>query len=234
VAPRDFTTRLTRRATRAGLSLTDDLIEQLATFYALLSRWNQKINLTALHDQDEAIDRLILEPLLAARYIPTGALRLMDVGSGGGSPAIPLKLAVPRLGLTMVEVKARKSAFLREAVRQLELDRAEVETARVEELLARPELHEAFDVVSMRAVRVEARTLHTLQAFLKSQGQLFLFRGPHGPSTPHVVVPPLEWLETVGLVESLQSRLTTLVKRQIGLTLNVPRGTIRASIDRSS
>lgn len=234
MAPRDFTTRLTRRATRAGLFLTDDLIEQLATFYALLSRWNQKINLTALHNPDEAIDRLILEPLLAARYMPATAQRLMDVGSGGGSPAIPLKLAVPRLALTMVEVKARKSAFLREAVRQLELNQTDVETARIEELLAKPELHEAYDVLSMRAVRVEARTLHTLQAFLKSHGQLFLFRGPHGPSTPQAVVPPLEWLETVPLVESLQSRLTTLVKRQIGLTSTVPRGTSRPVVDRSS
>ena len=235
MAPRDFTTRLTRRATRAGLFLTDDLIEQLATFYALLSRWNQKINLTALHNPDEAIDRLMLEPLMAARYIPATAQRLMDVGSGGGSPAIPLKLAVPRLALTMVEVKARKSAFLREAVRQLELTQTEVETARVEELLTKPELHEAFDVLSMRAVRVEARTLHTLQAFLKSHGQMFLFRGPHGPAIPQAVVPPLEWLETVPLVETLQSRLTTLVKRQIGVSAsNVPRGTSRPAVDRSS
>ncbi len=67
----------------------------------------------------------------------------MDVGSGGGSPAIPLKLAVPRLRLTMVEAKARKSAFLREAVRHLGLEQRSVETARYEELLARPDLHEA-------------------------------------------------------------------------------------------
>jgi 16S rRNA (guanine527-N7)-methyltransferase len=234
VAPRDFTTRLTRRATRAGLFLTDDLIEQLSTFYALLSRWNQKINLTALHNPDEAIDRLILEPLLAARYVPASAQRLMDVGSGGGSPAIPLKLAVPRLEVTMVEVKARKSAFLREAVRQLELTHVDVETARLEELLAKPALHEAFDVLSMRAVRVEARTLHTLQAFLKTHGQLFLFRGPHGPASLQAVVPPLEWLETVPLVESLQSRLTTLVKRQIGLPAIVPRGTSFGGVDRST
>ena len=234
MAPRDFTTRLTRRATRAGLSLTDDLVEQLSTFYALLSRWNQKINLTALDNPDEAIDRLILEPLLAARHVPSSATRLMDVGSGGGSPAIPLKLAVPRLALTMVEVKARKSAFLREAVRQLGIGDAEVETARVEELLAKPSLHEAFDVLSMRAVRVETRTMHTLQAFLKTDGHLLLFRGPHGPATPQAVVPPLEWLETVPLVESLQSRLTTLVKRQIGFPLNVPRGTLRPGVDRSS
>jgi 16S rRNA (guanine527-N7)-methyltransferase len=234
VASRDFTTRLTRRATRAGLSLNDELVERLSTFYSLLARWNQKINLTALDNPDEAIDRLILEPLAAARYVPAGAMRLMDVGSGGGSPAIPLKLAIPRLGLTMVEVKARKSAFLREAVRQLEIRDADVETARIEELLAKPSLHEAFDVLSMRAVRVETRTLFTLQAFLKSNGRLFLFRGPHGPSVPAVVVPPLEWLDTYPLVESLQSRLTTLVKRQVGFPVNVPRGTSAPSVDRSS
>jgi 16S rRNA (guanine527-N7)-methyltransferase len=234
VAPRDFSSRLIRRATRAGLFLTDDLTEQLATFYSLLSRWNQKINLTALQNQDEAIDRLILEPLIAARYVPAAARRLMDVGSGGGSPAIPLKLAVPRLALTMVEVKARKSAFLREAVRQLELADTGVETARVEELLPKPGLHEAFDVLSMRAVRVEARTLLTLQAFLKTHGQLFLFRGPHGPTIPQTIVPPLEWVETVPLVEPLQSRLTTLVKRQIGLPPSVPRGTSIGGVDRPS
>ena len=234
MAPRDFSSRLIRRATRAGLFLTDDLTEQLATFYSLLSRWNQKINLTALQNQDEAIDRLFLEPLIAARYVPAAARRLMDVGSGGGSPAIPLKLAVPRLALTMVEVKARKSAFLREAVRQLELTDTDVETARIEELLAKPALHEAFDVLSLRAVRVEARTLLTLQAFLKTHGQLFLFRGPHGPATPQTIVPPLELLETVPLVEPLQSRLTTLVKRQIGLPPNVPRGTTSSGVDRLS
>jgi 16S rRNA (guanine527-N7)-methyltransferase len=234
VAPRDFSSRLIRRATRVGLFLTDELTEQLAAFYTLLSRWNQKINLTALENTDEAIDRLILEPLIAARYVPAEARRLMDVGSGGGSPAIPLKLAVPRLALTMVEVKARKSAFLREAVRQLELTDTEVETARVEELLPKPALHEAFDFLTMRAVRVEARTLLTLQAFLKTHGQLLLFRGPHGPAAPQTIVPPLEWLDTVPLVESLQSRLTMLVKRQIGFTPSVPRGTSSHGVDRSS
>ena len=59
-------------------------------------RWNRKINLTALTDPDEAIDRLLLEPLVAARYLPVpGEPSLMDIGSGGGSPAIPLKLATP-------------------------------------------------------------------------------------------------------------------------------------------
>ena len=84
----------------------------------------------------------------------------------------------------MVEVKARKSAFLREAARRLNLDRTEVETARYEELLARPELLEAHDVLTLRAVRVETRVLLTLQAFVAPRGIVMLFRGPSGPEVP--------------------------------------------------
>ena len=120
-----------------------------------------------------------------------------------------MKLALPSANLTMVEVKARKSAFLREAVRTLRLENTTVETSRYEELLARPELHEAFAVLSLRALRVEVKTLLTLQAFLRPGGVLFLFRGPVGPSTPDVV-PPLRWVSTVPLIENLQSRLTIL------------------------
>jgi 16S rRNA (guanine527-N7)-methyltransferase len=223
VAPRDFRTRLTRRAAKEGIFLPDALVERLGLYFDLLSRWNRKINLTALNDQDEAIDRLLLEPLAAARYLPPTPGRLMDVGSGGGSPAIPLKLSAPHLRLTMVEAKARKAAFLREAVRTLDLMDTEVETARYEELLARPELHEVFHVISMRAVRVEPKVLHTLQAFLAPGGEMLLFRGPTGPDAPSVVVPPLQWRATHPLVESLQSRLTVLGKRAVGMS--VSRGT---------
>lgn len=239
MAPRDFRTRLARRSAKAGIFLSDDLAARLTAYYDLLSRWNRKINLTALDDPDEAIDRLLLEPLVAARYLPAPDVRLMDVGSGGGSPAIPLKLAWPGISLMMVEVKTRKSAFLREAIRQLELDRATVETSRYQELLAKPELHEAFGVLSMRAVRVETATLVTLQAFVAPEGLMFLFRGASGPEVPDAVVPPLEWTGTYPLVESLQSRLTVLTKRRLGLAPSstarraqpasggVPRGTSR-------
>jgi 16S rRNA (guanine527-N7)-methyltransferase len=211
VAPRDFRTRLAKRARKAGVFLPDDLAEQLSRYYELLDRWNRKINLTALDNADEAIDRLVLEPIVAARQLPSTNANLMDIGSGGGSPAIPVKLCVPSIALTMVEAKARKSAFLREAVRTLRLEHAVVETARYEELLARPDLHETFDVLSLRAIRVEVRALFTLQAFVKRGGLLFLFRGPSGPDAPDVV-PPLRWVTTVPLIETLQSRLTLLQK----------------------
>lgn len=213
--PHDVRSRLVRRAAKNNIFIADPLADRLTTYYELLARWNRKINLTSLENLDEAIDRLLLEPLAASRFLPTSAGLLMDVGSGGGSPAIPFKLAAPRLKLTMVEAKARKSAFLREAVRHLDLDGVQVETARYEELLARPELHEAHHIVSIRAVRTEARVLTSLQAFLSPGGIIMLFRGPSGPQVPAALVPPLEWTATHPLVESLQSRVTILTKRQI-------------------
>jgi 16S rRNA (guanine527-N7)-methyltransferase len=207
-----FRTRLSRRAGKAGLYLSDELCDSLVAYYELLFRWNRKINLTALTDPDEGIDRLLLEPLVAARALPHPSARVLDVGSGGGSPAIPMKLCVPGIALTMVEVKARKSAFLREAVRHLNIDRTTVETGRYEELLTRPDLHESCDAVSVRAVRVEARSLLTLQAFLRPGGLLMLFRGSHG-SDLDLILPPLEHVQTIPLLEATQSRLMLLRKR---------------------
>ena len=214
---REFQERLARRARRAGVKLPAELAARLEVYFRLLAIWNTKINLTGLKLSDvspEALDRLLIEPLVALKHIPVKAARMLDVGSGGGSPAIPLALAVAHSRLLMVESKTRKSVFLREAVRALELTNAEVATTRFEELLSRPDLHEHCDLVTVRAVRVEARVLAGLQAFLRPGGLLFLFRGPAGSDSSDAVTPPLSWRATFPLVESLRSRLVVLEKRQ--------------------
>lgn len=216
---RELRDRLQRRARRAGIVVDVDLAGLLERYYTLLVRWNAKINLTSRLEpagQDESIDRLLIEPLVAARHIQPHVRSLIDIGSGGGSPAIPLVLATPRLHLRMVEAKTRKAVFLREAIRELQIGRAEVETSRFEELLARPELHEGLDIVTVRAVRVEPRTLLGLQAFLRPGGQIFLFRGPGGADVAGALTPPLAWAATYPLVESLRSRLVVLEKKPIG------------------
>jgi 16S rRNA (guanine527-N7)-methyltransferase len=218
VNSREFKTRLQRRATRAGLGVEPALLAQLEIYYRLLATWNQKINLTSLNlsdASDEAFDRLLVEPLVAARHAPPALHRMMDVGSGGGSPAVPFALAVPGLSMLMVESKTRKSVFLREAVRALDLKGAEVATARFEELLARPDLHEAHDLLTIRAVRVESRVLLGLQAFLRPGGQLFLFRGPASTDPADAAPPPLRWRATFPLIESLRSRLVILEKQRL-------------------
>ena len=223
---REFQDRLARRARRAGLALPAELAVRLEAYYRLLASWNEKMNLTGLRLSEvspDAVDRLLIEPIVAAKHVPVRTARMLDVGSGGGSPAIPLALAVAHVRLLMVESKTRKSVFLREAVRAVGLNEAEVVTGRFEELLARPDLHEAHSLVTVRAVRLESRMLLALQAFAEPGGLLFLFRGSGPTDAAESVTPPLVWRATYPLIESLRSRLVVLEKRAVAGS--VPRET---------
>ena len=211
---REFQERLARRAKGAGVTVSPELGVKLETYYRLLVIWNQKINLTGIDLTDptpDAVDRLLIEPIVAARHAPADVARMIDIGSGGGSPAIPFALAVPGLRLLMVESKTRKSVFLKEASRALEMQ-ADVLTSRYEALLARPELHEAHDLLTIRAVRVDPRLLMSLQAFVRPGGHLFLFRSTSG-DVPSGLRAPLTWVGTFPLVAPLRSRLVVVSKR---------------------
>jgi 16S rRNA (guanine527-N7)-methyltransferase len=213
VADRDTIARLTRRITKAGGKASQPEVTNLAAYVELLARWNKKINLTALRVDplsDEAADRLIVEPVLGARHLrPTESL-VIDVGTGGGSPAIPLAIMSPDIRLVMVEVKVRKCAFLREVVRQLGLKNAAVENFRIEELLARTEYHEAVDVVTVRAVRPDRKLLNAIQAFLKPGGRLFWF-GAEASQKPEIQYPFVSG-QSETLVPTMGSQLFVFTK----------------------
>ena len=164
---------LYERAALAGLQIPTPLTDRLLAYYELLTRWNRKINLTSLSDPAQAIDRLLLEPIAAAQHLPQGA-RLADLGSGGGSPAIPLALGLASPHLLMVESRSRKAAFLREAARQLDLP-ASVEAVRFEELTEKLEHRQSADVVSMRAVRPDPETLLLARWIARDGGEVAFF-----------------------------------------------------------
>jgi 16S rRNA (guanine527-N7)-methyltransferase len=210
-----FREKLARRAKKAGISVSTEVISGLEAYFDLLQKWNRKVSLTSLPVEtlgDEAIDRLLIEPLVASKYVGRAA-SVIDIGTGGGSPAIPMKVASPEIAMRMVESKTRKAAFLREVVRQLGLTRTHVEGSRFEALLARPELHESADVVTMRAVRAERKTLMGLQAFLKPGGFLFVFGTGSGDEEPALVNHlGLSLQASHSLVASLHSRLAVFLK----------------------
>jgi 16S rRNA (guanine527-N7)-methyltransferase len=215
VSSREFQDRLARRARRAGVVLSSDLGARLEVYYRLLASWNEKMNLTGLDLMEQgpaAIDRLLVEPLVAAKHAPP-ITRMIDIGSGGGSPAIPLALALSASRVLLVEAKTRKSVFLREALRALDMSEAEVATSRFEELLTKPDLHETHELLTLRAVRVESAVLMNLQAFVRPGGELFLFRAASGAGSPGALMPPLSWKATYPLLESQGSRLVVLAKR---------------------
>jgi 16S rRNA (guanine527-N7)-methyltransferase len=197
----DLAVRLEARARAAAVDLPPALRDSLLAYYELLARWNRTINLTSLSDPDAAIDRLLLEPVLAARVLPRNP-ELIDLGSGGGSPAIPLAIALDASRLVMIESRGRKAAFLREAARSVGLN-ARVEAARFAEVAERQEYRSAMDVVSIRAVRLDDATMMIARGFAKPGGTIALFTSD----------------------ETHRGEAVPLVGRARLIKVNVPRGT---------
>lgn len=200
-----------RRLRSAGVSVDAVIVDQLTAYLDLLAKWNRKINLSGF-DLDnptvEAIDRLIVEPLLAVQQVKPSDRRMIDLGSGGGSPALPMKIAVPVLQVVLVESKVRKSAFLRDAIRQVGLKNIEVETRRSEGLLTNATLYEAADLITVRAVRADTALWRTCQFLARPDGRVFWFGSDASQSNPS---PPFVLDAELPLVSP--SRLSILVNR---------------------
>ena len=205
----EFRDRLARRTRRAKAHISLAMLEPLEAYFQLLTHWNAKINLTALPldpPTDETFDRLLVEPLAAAKQVSSHlALVWFDLGSGGGSPAIPLKIARPGLKLTMVESKERKSAFLREVVRALALNDVSVETARFERIAETAGLASSADLITVRAVRTDDELFDSASHLLKDGGHLLMFRPPHSVSPDPT---GFKRVATVPLIDVPQSFLT--------------------------
>jgi 16S rRNA (guanine527-N7)-methyltransferase len=175
VTAEEFHARLAARAAPVGLAIPSELASRLEAYYRLLYTWNQRINLTALDLNtlpDEAVDRLLIEPLAAAHHAAPNS-RVLDIGSGGGSPAIPFALASHAASLAMVESRSKKSVFLAEAARVVGLQQVRVITARFESVADSPAILGSFDAVTIRAVRVGQSDWGHLAKPLRSGGSLF-------------------------------------------------------------
>ena len=114
-------------------------------FLSLLLHWNCRVNLTAIRDEGGILSRHFVESVACARALPVGVATLLDFGSGAGFPGIPIALCRPEIAVTLAESQGKKAAFLREAVRSLELS-SEVHSARAETVKSR------FSCVTLRAV----------------------------------------------------------------------------------
>ena len=127
-----FRERLLAGVQSIGRSLSDWEIEALTVHYRLLQEWSSRMNLTGIKDLDSIVRRHFLEPIAASDLVGEEG-RLVDLGSGNGFPAIPLKVLRPRLDLVLVEASEKKSTFLWAVLRELRLQTARVETRYVRE-----------------------------------------------------------------------------------------------------
>ena len=168
---------LTSGATALGKPLSELQTDALFVYLAELRKWNRKINLTAITDERDVIIKHVLDSLSYVKgFSPKPGLRLLDMGSGAGFPAIPLKILCPEISIAMVESVKKKASFLRHIIRALRLEGAEVLDVRTEEL---PDsLQGVFDVVTARAFADIGASLSAGVPLLRLSGLLVLSRGP--------------------------------------------------------
>jgi 16S rRNA (guanine527-N7)-methyltransferase len=143
--------RLNELLLAAGLQpLDDETISKFDAYLSLFVRWNQRLNLSSVRDEEGIITRHFVESIAVAQAIPHEIATLLDFGSGGGLPGIPIALCRPQISISLAESNGKKAAFLQEAVRVLAIS-AKVHADRAETLsqvFDRP----VFDCVVLRAV----------------------------------------------------------------------------------
>jgi 16S rRNA (guanine527-N7)-methyltransferase len=143
---------------------------RLAAFLALFLKWNARTNLTAIREPEAMVRRHFADSVFCARNLPEGTTTLLDFGSGGGFPGVPVALLRPEISVTLAESQGRKASFLREAVRTLGLH-ADVWAGRVEEMPA----GRCFDCVTLRAVDRMLDACHAAAERVAVDGTMMVF-----------------------------------------------------------
>ena len=212
--------------------LTAPQLEQVSTYINLLLRWNARINLTAIRNPEEIVTRHFGESFFMARHLfpspqpmqtterqghadsaqrspRADNIRVIDLGSGAGFPALPLKIWDPQLHLALIESNNKKTTFLREVARTFAFTNVDVISSRAEVLAADPDFPRA-DVVTFRAVEKFDQILLVASSLLSPHGRLALLLG--ATQLPKLQSLPFLTWQTSSVPQS-QSRLLSIGKR---------------------
>ena len=147
-----MTDRIISAAKTIGVELDEKKARQLFTYYNLLVEWNKKMNLTAITDFDEVVEKHFIDSLSCMRTgVFKPGLSVIDVGCGAGFPSIPLKITLPEIDFTLVDSLNKRISFLDCVIEKLDLKSIKTVHARAEDS-ARSELRDSFDICVARAV----------------------------------------------------------------------------------
>jgi len=169
--PSEWREQLDRGLAELGLPLAETQRERLLGYLDLLTRWNRIYNLTAVRDPTEMVSRQLLDSLAVCPSLQGD--RVLDLGTGAGLPGIPLAIAEPLRGFTLIDSNAKKTRFVRQAIIDLGLANAEVSQTRAEDFRSAA----GFDTITARALAPLAQLWAMACPLLAPAGKLLALKG---------------------------------------------------------
>ncbi len=165
-----------------NIKLNTDQWRQFEILFNSLTAWNKATNLTTITDPADIATKHFLDslsPVLFPAAIPLKII--LDLGTGGGFPGIPLKIVCPEMELTLVEKSEKKSAFLHTILGELGLLRVRIISRRIEDLADNSDFKEKFETILVRALAPPDRAIRLALPFMHREGTLVLYTGPSAP-----------------------------------------------------
>ena len=160
---------------------TDQIRTRFEKYLNLLTGWNTTHHLTAYRTPRDIVRGLFVDSLLFLPLLPARTRRLIDIGTGPGIPAVPLRIVEPEISVTLVDARHKPVSFLRALKRELDLPDLEVVHGRAEETPAG-----VYDCVVMRGVKATARIAAATRAYLKPSGRLIIAAAPDSSTPPYL------------------------------------------------
>lgn len=152
---------------------------QLIKYMEGVLEWNQKVNLTAITDRNEFIQKHFIDSLLCAKTLEfTEASSICDVGTGGGFPGVPLAICYPDKQFTLMDSLEKRLKIVRQLCDEIGINNVQVIHGRAEELARREEYREQFDLCVSRAVANMRVLSEYCLPFVKTGGSFIAYKGP--------------------------------------------------------
>ncbi len=175
----EFFDLMKRGADEASIELSEKQYEQFIKYMRLVQEWNEKINLTAITEDDDFIKKHFIDCIKAFKsQAITNANSIIDVGTGAGFPGIPLAILHPKAKITLLDSLNKRINFLNTVVRELGLTNVTTIHSRAEDGARNPELRERFDVATSRAVANMAVLSEFCMPYVKKDGYFVALKGP--------------------------------------------------------
>lgn len=214
----EFKKELLEKATETHLNISEKEMQKFYKYMELLLEWNEKINLTAITEPSQIIEKHFIDSLTILKYLENSR-NIIDIGTGAGFPGIPLAIA-SKCQFTLLDSLNKRVNFLNEIKENLELNNVVAEHGRAEDFGKRKEYREKFDIAVSRAVAPMNILLEYLLPFVKVGGKCICMKGPKVEeelkgieNVLKILGGQIEKIDEINIAEGEMSRKIIIIKK---------------------